>query len=99
MAKGFEAPKKEEVKKYPSSFGSHKVMVDDNLTSKLIKDTTVMVVCRDDVGVYITEKARLDNGLSDTYRFTSEEFRKTLRDQYLPLDVDLSIPKVEDPPK
>lgn len=65
--------KKEELK-YPSTFGSHQVMVDEELSEKINDEK--MVVCKDDHGSYVTFKNRLNNGMSDNYRNTSEEFRK-----------------------
>lgn len=65
---------KKEEPKYPSTFGSHQVMVDEELTIKVNDDK--MVVCKDDDGPYVTFKNRLNNGMSDNYRNTSEEFRR-----------------------
>jgi hypothetical protein len=57
---------KKEVYQYPSRFGSHKTMVDEAETAKLNHDT--MVICKDDFGLYVTERKRLDDGMADSYR-------------------------------
>ena len=51
---------------YPSQFGSHSSMIDQEATVKL--DDLKLVACRDAYGVYVTERNRLDNGLSDNNR-------------------------------
>lgn len=50
---------------YPSRFGSHRSMLVD--TGIKIEDDR-QVSCQDEFGVYITEKSRLDNGLTDPAR-------------------------------
>ena len=69
--------KKDEVKakEYPSHFGSHSSMVDAEETGKL-KDE--YVACRDNEGIYYTERWRLDNGLSDPNRYTERRLNKLL---------------------
>jgi len=81
---------KSEKYEYPSHFGSHKSMVDEEATKQLSVNNIVkeleqdsiftsldkLVVCRDGIGLYLTEEKRLDNGLSDVHRNTTKEFRK-----------------------
>lgn len=64
------AKKKEEKVKYtfPSRFGSHKSM--------LVKDLGEMVECQDEFGTYTTLKSRLDNGLSDPARCSTNRLGK-----------------------
>lgn len=58
-----------ETYKYPSRFGSHKVMViEDNF------DGTV--VCEDEYGKYTTKKIVLDNGLADPARCSEKRLSK-----------------------
>lgn len=52
----------------PSPYGSHAVMVDDELTGKLKSEDRV--ICRDEFGTYETDRKRLDNGLSDPVRMS-----------------------------
>lgn len=68
MGKYVNKPASKEVYPYPSRFGSHSKMVDEVETSKL-HDPDV-VVCKDENGLYVTEKHRLDNGLADPNRFS-----------------------------
>jgi hypothetical protein len=64
------AKPKTRVYNYPSEFGSHAKMVDEELT-KALKDTT-KVVCKDEFGTYETFRNRLDNGLADPNRYESK---------------------------
>ncbi len=57
--------------KFPSLYGSHKVM----LVVPQPVQHDIMVVCEDSDGQYITEKSRLDDGLSDPFRCATIEFR------------------------
>ena len=73
--------KKDDKPKYPSPFGSHQSMVDEELTAKLADDK--MVVCKDERGPYATFEVRLDNGLADYMRTASSEFRdRELKNQF-----------------
>ena len=54
---------------YPSEFGSHPSMVDDAVT-QLLNDPK-LVVCKDDDGLYVTERNRLDGKLADPNRYAS----------------------------
>jgi len=70
MAKKHEAGKKITT---PSWFGSHASMVVDHTKietkNKDMELSREKVVCQDDLGYYITEKNRLDNGLADSNRY------------------------------
>jgi hypothetical protein len=61
----------------PSFFGSHRVMVVDPLNYVFAsnRENTVslesgQVLCKDDVGFYITCEKRLDSGLADPNRYS-----------------------------
>ena len=56
---------------YPSDYGSHASMIDEEAT-KALKDRT-KVVLRDDQGTYITERKRLDSGLADPNRYSGRK--------------------------
>jgi len=68
-----EASEKKTEIKYPSSFGSHSSMIDEEASKKVPVN---LVVCKDADGLYVTEKAKLDTGLYDHNRNTSVKFRK-----------------------
>ena len=74
MAKRHETGKKITT---PSWFGSHSSMVVDHTKleteDKNIKLSEGKVVCQDDLGYYITEKDRLDNGLADPNRYSNSK--------------------------
>lgn len=59
---------------YPSRFGSHTSMIDQDETTKL--GDAALVACRDEFGVYVTEKARLDTGLADPKRYVETRLTK-----------------------
>ncbi len=52
---------------YPSLYGSHKSMIDSEATRKLKSD--LHVVCKDEKGLYVTERSMLDSGRSDGNRY------------------------------
>ncbi len=54
--------------KYGSLFGSHKSMIKE--------DFGRVVVCQDDLGEYLTERSRLDNGEADPNRWATTETRE-----------------------
>jgi hypothetical protein len=62
-----------------SPYGSHADMVveDHDVQNDFFEKRRVIgeheVICKDDIGYYITLKARLDNGLSDPNRYVSRE--------------------------
>ena len=63
-----------------SWFGSHAEMVvsGEDEGTPVIKLKKNEVVCKDDKGYYITLKARLDNGMADPNRYSSE--RRIVKD-------------------
>jgi len=60
--------------KYPSRFGSHSSMIDETATAELANGN--LIVCADDYGTYTTERDRLDTGLADPNRYTSDRVPK-----------------------
>lgn len=56
----------------PTRYGSHSCMVDESIVSP-----EGMVACKDDEGVYMTYRNRLDNGLADACRYDMN-YRKTM---------------------
>lgn len=72
-APGAKAPTKEDKTtiKTPSEFGSHASMVVAEPPAKwLVLCGPNDVVCQDQRGFYVTQKSRLDNGLSDPNRYS-----------------------------
>ena len=63
----YAGPIKKEEYLYPTRFGSHSSMIDDEKTSEL-NDEENKVVLLDEHGYYITSKDRLDSGLADPKR-------------------------------
>jgi hypothetical protein len=53
---------------YPSYYGSHASMVDQTLTQEL--NQPGKVVCKDEIGSYVTTIDQLDNGLADRNRYS-----------------------------
>jgi len=66
-------PAKQEDYKYPTRFGSHQSMVDEEKTAELDDDSKV--VLQDEHGFYTTEAARLDNKLADPNRYRGSRLR------------------------
>lgn len=64
------AKKKEKVV-YPSLYGSHRSMVDEDATATLGK--TGRVICVDAGGPYETDERTLDNGLADINRYAGRD--------------------------
>ena len=62
---------------YPSYFGSHTSMIDEEETAKLDKED--LVACRDEYGVYTTNKNRLDSGCADPNRFRESRLEKLFK--------------------
>lgn len=62
---------------FPSQFGSHASMVDQEKTVKLGQDN--LVACLDEYGVYVTEKNRLDSGCADPNRFKESRLDNLFR--------------------
>ena len=64
---------KKEKYSYPSRFGSHESMIDEEATEKRTDDK---VVLRDEHGPYVTERSRLDTKLADPNRYSGREISK-----------------------
>lgn len=64
---------KKPVNPYPSSFGSHKSMVNEKESEELIPYG--WVVCEDENGPYATQVEKLDSGLADPNRYYSKRLR------------------------
>lgn len=60
-----------------SNFGSHKNMIDENVTKNLGEKN--LVACRDEYGLYITERNKLDDGKADYNRFNPERMNNVLK--------------------
>lgn len=58
---------------YPSRYGSHKSMINEEKTKEL--DNPTLVVLTDEWGDYTTLISRLDTGLADPIRFDGERTR------------------------
>lgn len=56
----------------PSPYGSHASMVVDHTKYNAVLNADE-VLCKDDYGVYITKRSRLDDGLADPARYSSEK--------------------------
>lgn len=70
MAKKIKKEKTEKYKlEYPSRYGSHASMIDEAATADM--NDPNKVVCKAELGLYITERNRLDNGLADPNRYTT----------------------------
>ncbi|RDJ35413.1 MAG: hypothetical protein DWQ19_11395 [Crenarchaeota archaeon] len=67
-------PAKESKPEYPSQFGSHASMIDQEATDQL--GNPDRVVLKDDHGVYETDRNRLDNGLADPNRYRTSRLGK-----------------------
>lgn len=65
-----EKKRKDEEIKTPSRYGSHASMIVSELENDLL-------VLQDNDGYYVTEKKRLDSGLTDTYRSARLDYRIT----------------------
>lgn len=52
---------------YPSRFGSHASMIDEEATAALEDKTKV--VCKDELGSYVTERKFIDWGSADLNRY------------------------------
>ena len=61
--------KKKEEPKFPSLYGSHSSMINEEETEKLDDDT--MVVLKDEKGLYTTYRKRLDNKMADPRRYNT----------------------------
>ena len=74
--------KKEQKVVYPSEFGSHTTMSNEELTGKIAaakQDANdPWVILKDERGDYATHKSRLDSGLADPNRYTDQPARDQL---------------------
>lgn len=82
MAKSTTTAKPAPVRNYPSLFGSHSSMICEELTTKLVDPT--LVILKDDDGYYMTKKDRLDTGGADPYRWTTCEHKVVLLKSLFP---------------
>ena len=70
---------KEKAPTFPSQFGSHTSMINEELTGRIdpakqdAADPWVMLL--DEHGSYATRKSRLDTGLSDPHRYPDQSVR------------------------
>lgn len=67
--------KKEASESYPSQYGSHTSMVNDEFIEFNSKGD--LVVCKDARGNYVTEKKILDSGFCDYNRSVNIELRES----------------------
>jgi len=67
------ASAKQESYKYPTRFGSHSSMIDEEKTGELNNDQ--VVVLEDEHGYYTTERKRLDSGLADPNRYKDDRLK------------------------
>ena len=59
--------------KYPTRYGSHSSMVNEEKTEELNCENKVVI--EDEHGYYITDTNRLDNGLADPKRYNSTRLK------------------------
>ena len=72
MAKQIKGAEEKRVLKYPSDYGSHASMSVEH-ANELVPDH--LIVLKDNRGLYITERSKLDTGLADPNRHSGDEFR------------------------
>jgi hypothetical protein len=70
-AKNFIKPQEKRKIEYPSEFGSHASMINEEAT-KALKDPN-KVVLEDGWGDYVTDRNRLGNGLADPNRYSGRD--------------------------
>ena len=75
------ASKKKEDPKFPSSYGSHVSMIDEEMTEKI--QDSLMVVCKDLEGFYVTSRKILDNKLADPHRYSPKKYREKKLKEHL----------------
>lgn len=73
-AKTLEIPADKKTFSYPSRFGSHASMIDEEKTKEL--NNPLLVVLKDDLGHYTTERKRLDTGMGDPNRYAESRLEK-----------------------
>ena len=65
--------KKPEKYLYPTHYGSHASMIDEEATKQLNQEK--LVVCKDENGWYVTDKNRTDGRSADSNRYASKNAR------------------------
>ena len=68
-----QVPVKQETYDYPTRFGSHSSMIDEEKTEELKDDQEV--VLKDEHGYYTTHKKKLDSGLADPNRYDGNRLK------------------------
>ena len=68
-----QVPVKQESYKYPTRFGSHSSMIDEEKTGEL--NDGQKVVLEDEHGYYTTDRKRIDSGLADPNRYKSDRLK------------------------
>ena len=63
----YSGPQKKEDYSYPTIYGSHSSMIDEEKTEQLNEEGKV--VLKDEHGYYTTQKSRLDSGFADPNRY------------------------------
>lgn len=82
MAKRFTKPQAVVKSDYPSDFGSHKSMVDDDyIDINSVSDK--FVVCKDNHGSYVTRLSNLDSGFTDYNRSRCAAERDEILQEYI----------------
>lgn len=76
MAKKSQANASKEKYPFPSRFGSHAVMINEEKTTELAQPN--LVVCADEYGDYITSRSQLDTGLADPVRYEVDRYHEFL---------------------
>jgi hypothetical protein len=66
-------PTKKEKYLYPTRFGSHSLMIDEEKTSELNDENKVVLL--DEHGYYITSRDRLDSGGVDPRRYVTSRLK------------------------
>ena len=62
-----------EAYKYPTRYGSHASMIDEEKTGYINEENKVVI--EDEHGYYITDVSRLDNGLADPKRYNTSRLK------------------------
>ena len=58
---------------YPSRYGSHSSMVDEEKTNQLSSEDEVVI--KDELGFYTTKRSLLDTGLADPKRYSTNRVK------------------------
>lgn len=70
-------PESKYVSNYPSEYGSHKSMINDDYIDFNSMDHGY-IICKDDHGSYVTTKSVLDTGFCDYNRSVERENRESI---------------------